>query len=331
MSKTNKVTLEQAVEIIKQHDNILILPHKNPDGDTLGCAFALRETLEILGKNACVSPSGAIPISYSYMSEKYKEDSKKSFKDPYIIAVDTASVQLVDEEHKYLCENAQLCIDHHQMNEGYAKNTYVDPTSASCCEIMFDIIKLLGVEPNLYIANCIYTGLSTDTGCFKYRNTTINSHLVAVETMKLGVDVAKLNGILFEQKSRARLELEKLAIESLEYYFSDKVAMIFLTAEMFKKAGAKQNDVEGITPIPKMIQGVEVGVTMRELGDETIKVSLRTNSINASAICREFGGGGHKGAAGFEVKGKDITSIKIKLLAKINEQLEKLEEENVQD
>ncbi len=324
MSKTNNISIEKVAELLKQNDEILILPHKNPDGDTLGCAFALREALEILGKKALVSPSGTIPSRYCYMTEKFSKDSEKDFKQPYIVAVDTASVQLVDEQHKSLCENADISIDHHQSNEGFAKNTLVDSSSSSCCEIVFDVIKTLGVEINHYIASCIYTGLATDTGCFKYRNTTIKSHLVAAEVMEYGIDIAELNRILFEQKSRARLELEKLAVASIEYYFSDKVAIIFLTREMFELSGAKPHDVEGITPIPKMIEGVEVGVTIRELGEETLKVSLRTNKIDAAAICREFGGGGHKGAAGFEIKDKDISSLKIKLLAKINDSLEKL-------
>ena len=162
------------------------------------------------------------------------------------------------------------------------------------------MIDALGVQFTTYIATCLYTGVSTDTGCFRYSNTTEGSHLLAARLIGAGIDYATLNRVLFETKSRERAQLEQMAIASMEFALDGKAAFITVSRAMIEKAGCDPSDIEGITPIPRTIEGVDVGVTLRELSSGNWKVSVRTVTVDAAALCALFGGGGHKRAAGFE-------------------------------
>ncbi len=165
---------------------------------------------------------------------------------------------------------------------------------------MGEVIDALGVPLTPYIAACLYTGVSTDTGCFRYANTTAASHLLAARLIGAGIDHAELNRILFETKSRARAQLEQMAVAGMEFALEGKVAFITVSRAMIEKAGCDPSDIEGITPIPRTIEGVEFGMTLRELASGSWKVSARTVTADAAALCAQFGGGGHKRAAGFE-------------------------------
>ena len=149
------------------------------------------------------------------------------------------------------------------------------------------------------IANAIFTGISTDTGCFKYSNADAESYQMAAEMIAYGADSFFINRLMFDTKSRSRLELERLALNSLKYYNDEKIAVIFITKEMLEKSGADDNDTEGISGIPRQIEGVKIGITIREKDNCNFRISVRSaGDIDVSEICSQFGGGGHKAAAG---------------------------------
>lgn len=295
------IDLKTAAKFLENNDDFLILTHAHPDGDTLGCGFALCEALKSCGKNAIVRCGDSAPEKYSYMGKLCEEDIEYE----NIIAVDVADAKLLGKEfEERFGGRVKLCIDHHGSNRLYAEQTLLDPSAAAACEIILEVIKELGVEVTKSIADCIFTGLSTDSGCFRYSNVTPRTLRMAAEMIESGADHSKINVIMFETKTRTYVALERLALESMQMFLDDRCAFITITRDMFRESGSDESEVDAIAAIPRQIEGVRVGVTMREKPDGTFKVSMRTHEgVDASAICAMLGGGGHPRAAGCTVDG----------------------------
>lgn len=299
-------------------DDILIICHKNPDGDTLGTAGALQHGLNALQKRASVICSDEIPARYDYLGLTLFDGS---YQPQYVVAVDIAGPQLFGDATYSYASRCDLCIDHHPSNTAYADALLLDAGAAACCEVMLRVLEEMHVEITPRIADCLYTGVSTDTGCFKFTNTTPETHRAAARLMELGANVIWLNQMLFESKSRSRLEIERLALSTLEYHFEDRCALIYITREMIETTGADGTDLEGITSVPRAIEGVDVGVTMRQQPGGSYKVSVRTTQgYDASAICARLGGGGHRQAAGCEIFG-ELGNAKAAVLAEVEKEL----------
>ncbi len=282
-------------------DNILILCHKNPDGDTLGSAGALFWGLKNLGKTVAVLCNDPIHARYDYME---MELFYQQFEPEYVVAVDIAGTQLFGEKVSYWADKVNLCIDHHGSNSGYADVMLLDDTAAACCEIVYDLLINMGLDIDKRIADCLYTGVSTDTGCFRFANTTARTHRVAARLIDLGADVTMLNELLFENRSKQRIKIEEIALSTLEYHFNGLCALICITRDQIEKVGVDENDLEGITAMPRSIEGVLVGITMRQQASGSFKISVRSKvGLQADVIAKALGGGGHKQAAGCEVLG----------------------------
>ncbi len=295
------LTLDVAAQRLLQQDNILLLCHKNPDGDTVGSASALCHALHTLGKTAAIACSDPISSRYDYMQVPLYDGS---FEPGYIVAVDVAGLQLFGAGTIAWAEKANMCIDHHASHNAYADAVVLDGTAAACAELVYDLLGQLGVEINPLIADCLYTGVATDTGCFKFANVTPNTHRVAAALMEAGARYTKLNALLFESKSRSQLAVEALVLKNMEFYYDGRCAITSLTLEEIEAAGAKPVDLESVTGIARAIEGVQVGITMRQQPTGSYKISVRTSEeVDASAVATAFGGGGHHGAAGCEVFG----------------------------
>lgn len=287
-----RIDVKECAEILAQKDNILILTHAHPDGDTLGCGFALCRALLKMGKICSVINSDEIPKKYNYL---YKDIAPIKFKQDYVVAVDVATENLLGTlEGQY---HIDMCIDHHTTNTEYADMLLLEDVPAAC-QIVFEVLKALGVEIDSKMAGCLYTGLTTDTGCFRYASTTAATYYAAAQLIELGADNGKINRIMFETKSKTYARLERLALDSMRFYEDERVAIITITQEMYKLTGSNEQETEAIAPLTRQIEGVEIGVTIREKPDGTCKASIRTyDSVNAAQFAKEFGGGGHSQAA----------------------------------
>lgn len=308
MNKATDITLQQAAEFLLQNDSFLILSHANPDGDTQGCAYGLCGALRKIGKKVKLACADPLSERFSYMKEGMEE---QRFEEKIVISVDVADKLLLGDLQEKYGNKVDLAIDHHLSHRPFAKKTYVDDKAAAACEIIYDLIKLLGedvIDKN--IARCLYTGIATDTGCFKFGNTTEQTHIKAGALMKYGFDAAALNYLLFDMKTKARIELERYVFEHIEFFAEDKGAIIALTKEILDSVDIE--DVNGISALPKQIQGVEVGVLLKEK-PEGWKASLRSNNINVQEICGLFGGGGHLRAAGCTFYDTDLDTAKKKI------------------
>ena len=309
-----EVDLKKIIDLLNNHNNFYILTHSSPDGDTLGSAYALCLALQKLNKNVKVLCNDEIPEKYSFL---YKNVKLQNFNPEFIISTDVADTKLLGDKLSIYSNKVDLCIDHHVLNSKFADLWYIDSNAAATCEIIFNIINNLKVEIDKDIATCIYTGISTDTGCFRHINATSKSYRIAAEMIDHGADAFSINRLMFDTKTKAQLELERLAIEKIEFSFEDKCAMIILTKDELDKIGIKDSDTNGISSIPREVKGVLIGITLREKEKNVFKASVRTDeTIDASMICSQFGGGGHKCAAGFIIKG-GIFEIKGKIQDKI--------------
>ena len=321
---TELLKIEETVSRLLKAENILLLCHKNPDGDTVGSAAALCHALRTLGKQAAVLCADPIPALYSYMEVPEFRDQ---FEPGFIVAVDVASIQLFGDAVSQYTEQIDLCIDHHGSNAGYAYATLLDETAAATAEIMFDLIPILSVEITPLMADCLYTGLSTDTGCFKFSNTTVRSHLTAARLIELGARLEDLNAVLFENKSRGRMAAERVALDSLEYHHNGRCALVALTKEQIAESGVAPSELEGMTSMPRTIEGVDVGITIRQQPGGSYKISVRTSKgVDACAIARRLGGGGHVSAAGCELEGT-LENTKAAILAEVEKELIRVETE----
>ena len=319
---TQSVDHETVVSRLLGADDILILCHKNPDGDTLGSGAALCLALRRLGKTAAVLCSDPIPAMYAFLPITVFDGS---FAPRFVVAVDVAGIQLFGDKNNMprYAEHVDLCIDHHASNSGYAYESLVDGSAAAAAELLTSLIPELGVELTPDIAACLYTGLATDTGCFRFTNTTAATHRAAARLIEAGADVATLNERLFECRSHARMEAERMALESLEYYYGDRCAMICLTWDQIQAAGVAGAELEDLTSLPRSIEGVEVGLTLRQQKDGSYKISVRTgNQTNACSIARRLGGGGHSRAAGCEISG-NLDNAKHAILDEVKKELDR--------
>ncbi len=305
------ITLNEAAKSLSQNDDILVLMHKSPDGDAIGCAYGLCMALRKLGKKAMPVCSDTVSEKYDYITSKLPI---QSFEGKYIVTVDLADTRLFGEKLEKYKDCVDLCIDHHGSNTGYARESVVDGASGACAQIVYKIIRLMNVDIDRDIANAIFTGICTDTGCFKYSNASAESYRMAAELIDEGAESTFINRIMFDTKSRARIEIECLALQTTEFYADGKIAVICITNEMRRQSGADDYDTEGISGIPRQIEGVKIGITVNERESGKFKISARSaGDVDVSSLCAVFGGGGHKAAAGCVIEG-DLESAKKKIV-----------------
>ncbi len=295
-----KITAKKAAAYLRKANDILILSHQNPDGDTLGAALALFYGLRQLGKRVRIECADGIP-------ERFRLEALpefEAFEPQCIVAVDIAALQLLGKSMQKYADRIDLCIDHHPTNTGYARRLLLHGRAAATCEIMYELFLLMKLEITPMIASYLYMGLATDTGCFKFSNTTAETHYAAAGLIGLGADYIRINVRFFETKSKSRILIERQALDSMRFYFKERCAMVVVSRKMIEETHADESELDGISAIPRQIEGVEVGITLREKENGRYKVSMRSGeSIDVSKICALLGGGGHMRASGCVVEG----------------------------
>ena len=315
-----RIDLRETAELLQKSDNILLLCHAHPDGDTLGSATALARALSAMGKRVKVDCGDPIPKDFSFMFEGLVAGD---FEPQLIAAIDVADIKLLGREYEGKYEGRiDLCIDHHGSNMLYADKVCLEADSASTAEMIYLLLKMMETEITPDIASCLFTGVSTDTGCFRFSNTRVRTFEIAAELAKLGADTYNIIQVFFETKTKTFAALERLALDTMRLYFSDRCALMCVTQDMYKRSGSDESEVDRLANLPRQIEGVLVGVTMRELKDGSFKASVRTHGdIDASAICKRLGGCGHMGAAGctlYGTKQQAINSLLKEIQAEID-------------
>ena len=314
-----RINVKEAAEMLRTHDNIIILVHSNPDGDTLGCGYALLRALRKAGKKAEVMRPLNTCKKYNYL---FDDLGKQDFEPEFVVSVDVADIKLLDTDVREQYGNRiNLAIDHHPSNCVECKNLLLEDTAAAACEIIYKLLLELGTELDKKIADCLYTGISTDTGCFRYSNTSAQTYRFAADLVEKGADGAYINRIMFDTKTKSYVILERLVMDTLEMHFGGRCAMTHLTLDMYEKSGSDESETGPLASKTRQIEGVDIGIFVREKTDGTFKISLRTlEPVDASKICGMLGGGGHARAAGCQVEGT-LAEVKAKIISAITEYL----------
>ncbi len=314
----SRVSPGEAATLLRQKDNILILTHRRPDGDTTGCAAALCQALRQLGKTAFLLQNPDITeINAVYAGPCW---APEGFAPEFVVSVDIAAKSLFFPAAEPYFDQIGLAVDHHPSFEGFGAVQCVDDSCAACGEIVYEICRELG-EITKEVALPLYAAVATDTGCFVYANTTANTHRVAAALLDTGIDYFAVNKRHFRTKTRRRIAIEAALLGEAEFFQEGRGVFLTVPLELMERVGATENDLEDISSLAGMIEGVDCGAVLRELRPAEWKLSLRTGAngrVNATRVCRLLGGGGHVMAAGATLRGP-LDQVKEQVLAAIDQ------------
>jgi phosphoesterase RecJ-like protein len=295
------MTYAEAAALLSQKDKILILTHRRPDGDTVGSSAGLCEALRRIGRTAFLLPNPELSARFAPYMPPFHAPS--GFVPDFVVSVDTASRNMLQENAGTLAGRVDLAIDHHSSHESYADETCVDGRCAACGELILQIVTDF-TPLTSEIALPLYLAVASDTGCFRYSNTTPDSHRAAAVLMELGIPYAKINRENFSMKSLRRIRLECLLAQNMEMLDDGKPALVSVGRSALDRLGSDADDTEDLASFARQVEGTTAGVTIQELQDGTCKISLRSSpELNASEVCARLGGGGHPAAAGCTVRG----------------------------
>ncbi len=303
MKSTKKtVTIEQVAQILQSHDSIALFSHTNPDGDTVGATIALSLALEKAGKT--VSIFCDCPMSGSMQKFNRTANYKTALDGKYqlMAAIDCGDEFRLGEFMSAYCAFPEtLTVDHHG-GEYFSKHNCVLPY-ASTCQIVYEVIRFLGVEIDSEIATYLYMGLCTDTGNFANSNTDKPSFLMAADMCELGADITKVNCVFFRDSTLPKTKVLGRALSRIRTYFDGKLALIYVTSKDLEECGADQTASEGIVTYAISLETAVAGVSLCEYAPNVFKVSMRGKEFNVRDVCKEFGGGGHLVASGCMISG----------------------------
>ena len=307
----SKQKVKQLIDIISDNDSFVITTHHNPDGDALGSEIALSEYLRFLDKRVHIINNSDIPNNYQFLDtdkEIFVYDKKKhehivSVADVFIILDISDWARLGELET--LIKNSpahKICIDHHHVDYKFADIDIIYETASSTGELMFEFLKAVNFSFNKKSAIALYTCILTDTGSFRFSNTTAATHSVASELLKTGINTKQIFSLIYEHNSPAKMALMGEALSHLNYECDGKLAWFVLSKEMFAKHHASCWDTEGFPELPRTIDGVEISLMVTELNSNEVKISLRSKGkFVINTVAQTFGGGGHNFAAGAKI------------------------------
>ena len=295
------LTAIEAADFLRAHDNYLILTHKRPDGDTLGCAAALTRMLRGLGKRAAVLPNAETTENYApYLEGLW---APEDYRFETVVSVDLAALGLFPKNAETFRDRVDLAIDHHPSYENFGKLSCVYPERAACGEILYEIaVELDALTPE--VALPLYVAVSTDTGCFVYSNVTANTHRVAAALIDTGIDFRTVNKRHFRTKTKKRLALEGRLLSEMKFFDEGRIVVVQVPQSLIRKLELTENDMDDLASLGGLVEGQDCSITMKEMENGDWKISVRTGPrVNATKVCAVFGGGGHAAASGCVISG----------------------------
>ncbi len=320
-------------QLVERHHRFVITTHINPDGDGIGSELALAEFLRSRGKSASIINHSATPPQYSFLDPDGSilrfdptRDSKLITEAEVIVVADANQLSRLASGNPSLREMEQIvresdatkvCIDHHLDKEEFAGLYIIDESSAATGQIVYSLLMALDYRPfPVEVATSLYVAILTDTGSFRFPKTTGELHRVVAQLIEWGADPVSTYQQIYEQGSPGRLRLLGRVLGSLQTDHFQKVAHMTLTREMFRETGTSEVDAENFINYTLMIEGVQIGLLISEF-DDGVKISFRSKGdIPINKLAQEFGGNGHKNAAGAQVPNATAADILLSLLEK---------------
>ncbi len=303
----NENILNKIFDEINNSKKILIVSHVNPDGDTLGTMCALKLYLKDKADTLVqTSASVGIPDTYKFLPQIALSRNLDNVQNVYdlVITVDVASIDRITGNARNIFDNVKMTIniDHHKTNNGYAKLNWVVGNASSAGEVLYDIFKSKNILVSKEMADCLYVSILTDTGGFRYENTSSKTLKIASELIELGANNADLAKKCYNNKPKNMILFQSAVISKTKFLFNNKVAIAAISQEDYKKFDAKNEYTEGIAETLRTIKSVEISAVLKENDNGHTKVSLRSDNVDVCEVVKKFNGGGHIHAAGCTIK-----------------------------
>jgi phosphoesterase RecJ-like protein len=317
--------IREIVDVIREHKTFCVLEHKKPDGDCIGSGLAMALALTKIGKRAVLVSEDPHPTVYAFLPGRHLHTravylEPGDFSPEVAIFIDCTGEDRAGKAANLVMGRTWINIDHHISNSDFGDLNLVDPNVSAAGELVYEVIRELGVEITPDIATCLYVSIATDTGGFRYQNTTSDTHRLAAELLDKGVKSWTVSEMVFECRSLSSILLLGKALSAIKLLFDGKVALIAITQEMLRSCGATMEDIEGIINYPRSVSGVEVALVFKETEDG-VHVSFRSKAlVDVSAIAVSLGGGGHPRAAGAVLDG-DLETVQRRVLSAIEKVL----------
>lgn len=301
--KMTRIDIKGVVAELRRVDSFLISTHTSPDGDAIGSMLALAHFLRALGKDSVVCAShDPVPRLYEWLPGAGEVVNGTAFTESFELAimVDVAQLERLGSVGKAISSDQKiLVLDHHLDEHPSGALNLVDPTYAAASEIVFELFEEAGIPLTQEAAECIYVGLATDTGGFRFSNTNPRAHRIAARLLEAGVDASVVSSRVFEALSRPKFSLLQCVLNAMVLSDEGRLAYSSITERDMAEAKATGEDVDGLVNYGLNIEGVQVGVLFREVDSHSVKVSLRSRrGFNSAKLLKAFGGGGHAAAAG---------------------------------
>lgn len=323
--------LKAAAKALKNARRVICTCHVNPDGDALGATLAFANVLKAAGKEVYVFNTDPVPHNLGFLpGSKWIRNKEPDFKKSFDLCVisDSGSIERPGVDLKGWRENGLvksiLNVDHHKDNTRFGDINYIDLKASSSGECAYDIIRAsLGL--NQGAAVCCYTAIITDTGAFRYSNTSPKTMRVATDLMeRFRIDPALSAEMIYMTYPATRIFLLSEVLPTLEMHLDGKAASIFIRRETMKKYGGSKDLLDEFVNYPRGIEGVEVAVFFKEAGNSEWRISLRSKRfLDVGAVCNRFGGGGHARAAGCTIKGS-YGEVRAAVIGEIEKDLQKM-------
>ena len=316
-------SLDPIISLIHQHNRFLVISHFRPDGDAIGCSLAMGLCLLNLHKDVTIWNEDGLPERFKFLEEAGRITVPEPNTAPFdvVFILDTAVRNRAGDACLAAIPPGAIWvnIDHHVSNDRLGDLTYVDTSAPATGQILFELFAHGGFPVTKAMANALYAAISTDTGSFQYPSTTARTYAITAELVAAGVNVGEINQNLYETCPRRRLELLRALLNVLHFSSEDRVASFALTAATAKNIGTIPDDTEGLIDTIRSIEGVIVAAFFEEVSEGLIRISLRSKNpkIDVCAICAEFGGGGHKLAAGARIT-RPLQEVQAEVLSAID-------------
>ena len=313
-------TFEEIAGALDRAETVLILTHVIIDGDAAGTAAALCRVLRTRGKTVHIFTGEELPHNLRLLDADYFVRDRAELLDRYdlVAAVDCSDPSRF-EKRKDLYDRASVHvnIDHHRTNPCYAEYNYVDADAAAAGEILYEMIREAGWDIDVRAAEGIYTAIVTDTGEFEYSSTTAKTHRIAAELFDLGIDINEISVAIYQNERKVKLQVHSDILQNMDFLCEDRFVMAHAPTQLFEKRGAEISDSDGVIEAIRGIDTVEVARFAKEIAPDEWKLGFRSKyDIDVSAIAEEFGGGGHRKAAGGSMRGS-IADVKACLYPKV--------------
>jgi phosphoesterase RecJ-like protein len=318
--------MDPIIQTIEAANRVLVTTHTEPDGDAVGSLLAMGLALERLGKRTTFYNESPIPAVYQFLPAVNRIERNLQSADAYDAAIilDCGDLARIGTVWRAVNRVPSLInIDHHVSNTGFGSHCLMDGQACATAEIVYRLIRALKVPLDKAMATCIYTGILTDTGSFRFSNTNAAAFAISREMMELGVDPYQVAQHVYGSYSLGRIKLLNLALNSIEISRNGKLSLMTVTRGMLEETQTQQEDVDGLINYARRIEDVRVAALIQEQdngqtaedGRVRLHVSLRSDgTVDVAALAGTFGGGGHRSAAGFQIE-STLVDIKAELLA----------------